>query len=149
MIIRQVSKYLSVGGFCTLMVWILWNIFIFTLERGTKLDRDLIFSASQILSALLMIYPSFWLNSIFTFKDLNLKSSKRKVTAKVCIIYILSPIVSTFLTFLLQSLIPFDSFIIVILNQNIKIGLYLLQALALVFGMGLNFSGQKWWLYSK
>lgn len=152
---KKISIYIVIGIFTTLCTWLLWNLLIFLGNKYTNYNNELIFSASQYIAAFSLILPSFYLNRIFTFKNHEDKNTKIHFTAlKAYTIYIASPMFASLITFFILKIYPdtlniqltyFDILPEVI--QQLSIGKLGLQALGLLTGMVLNYSGQRFWIY--
>ncbi len=139
-------KYVGIGLLTTLATLFLWNLLII-ISSSTGIDYKIRFSVAQYLASVLLIYPSFWLNRKITFKDKNDRhGGLRTSTVKAFVVYTISPLTGSLVTFILQSILP-DIF-----NPNwfafgLKIGILSLQLIGVGVGVVINYFGQKLWIY--
>jgi putative flippase GtrA len=98
-----------------------------------------------------MIFPSFWLHRHITFRDKTMRSAFSYTTVKVYVVYILSPFVASIFTYYylvwFPDIINFSVKVNWLLNYNLPLGKYFLQATSLAIGMLINYSGQRLWIY--
>jgi putative flippase GtrA len=145
---KRFLSYVTIGLFTTFFVFIIWNVLIWL---GKSFLQELIpfsvlFSVSQFVASIVMILPSFYLNRKITFQDKNRKNNRLISTLKAYSIYILSPLIASLTTYLLQNIYNFESLQIALIF-DIKIGRLFLQGLGLGIGMIINYFGQKFWIY--
>jgi putative flippase GtrA len=147
--LKRFASYISIGLFTTLATWLVWNLLIFLNHKAFGVDEKIWFSISQYTASILLIYPSFYLNRIFTFKDKKDQSSDYKTTTfKAYIIYITSPLIGSLIIFLINTIFPnFMDFEILILEILLPFGKLFLQGLGLAIGILINYFGQKFWIY--
>ena len=147
--LKRFASYVSIGLFTTLATWLVWNLLIFLNYKAFRVDEKIWFSISQYTASILLIYPSFYLNRIFTFKDKKDQSSDYKTTTfKAYIIYITAPLIGSLIIFLINTIFPnFMDFEILILEILLPFGKLFLQGLGLAIGVLINYFGQKFWIY--
>jgi putative flippase GtrA len=147
--LKRFASYVSIGLFTTLATWLVWNLLIFLNYKAFGVDEKIWFSISQYTASILLIYPSFYLNRIFTFKDKKDQSSDYKTTTfKAYIIYITAPLIGSLIIFLINTIFPnFMDFEILILEILLPFGKLFLQGLGLAIGVLINYFGQKFWIY--
>jgi len=105
--IKRASKYVMVGIFASGGMWITWNLIIAGFAGWSTVSEDIAESVGYVIAALIWIFPSFWLNRYFTFKDKDLASATYSRTlTKVYGVYIISPLIAAFTMFFVQLLIP-------------------------------------------
>jgi len=149
--LKRFATYLIIGLFTTLSTWLVWNLLIFFNEKSFITDQKIWFSVSQYIASILMIYPSFYLNRVLTFKDKKDQSSDYKITTfKAYIIYITAPFIGSVVIFLINTIFPdFIDLQIFILGFLSPFGKLFLQAIGLGIGVFINYFGQKFWIYNK
>ncbi len=143
-------KYFLVGCVTTLMTFILWN-FLLQKSQFVAISLEYKFSVSQYLASFLMIFPSFWLHRQITFKDKTIRSNFGYTTTKVYIIYIIAPLAASAFTYFCLLWFPyvvnFSVKFNLLLEHDLPLGKYFLQATSLAIGMLTNYSGQRFWVY--
>lgn len=147
----RISKYVLVGIGTTGVTWWLWNVLLWVIAP-VSLDLQVKFVATQYLSAFLMILPSFWLHRYFAFRDKQHRSNKLVyITAQAYVVYIVSPLVASVLSYVFLLLFPdfLDTFTISLSNTTIAIGKYFLQFVGLVISVAGNYAGQRLWIYQR
>lgn len=147
--LKRFATYIIIGLGTTLATWLTWNLLIFLNDRALGFDETIWFSISQYIASILLIYPSFYLNRIFTFKDKKDQSSDYKITTtKAYIVYITAPLIGSLLVFLINTVFPeFIAFEVLILGFALPFGKFFLQGLGLGAGVIINYFGQKFWIY--
>jgi putative flippase GtrA len=147
--IKRFTKYLIIGVCTTFFTWLIWDLLIFLNDKTLEFNEKIWFSISQYTASILMIYPSFYFNRKWTFKDKKDQDSSYKISIlKAYIIYIFAPILSSFMIFLINTIFPkFINFEILLLNILWPFGKLFLQVLGLAIGVIVNYFGQKLWIY--
>ncbi|GAB4143370.1 MAG: hypothetical protein OHK0017_00650 [Patescibacteria group bacterium] len=113
-------------------------------------NEDAVFSVTQFVASTSMIYPSYYLNRIFTFKDKeHSDASGLKTIGKAFAIYLTAPLIASLITYLILQVYNFQAVIWTLAGIEIKIGRYFLQGFAIVISVILNYNGQKLFLYKK
>jgi len=133
--VKRFLSFFAIGLFTTFLTYLLWTL-LFNLSGIFELDKAVRFSGAQFISSFTIIFLSFYLNRIFTFKDRATKLKKFSHSLlSFYALYISSSILASLFTFTLQFLFP-------ILNNEV------LKLLGLGFGMVYNYLGQKFLIYS-
>jgi len=150
---KRFLKYVFIGIFTTLLTWIIWNSLYYMLTNfdQNSNNRIVLFGISQFLASFIVIYPSFWLNRKITFKDKNQRHSKKRFQfLNIYLIYILAPLLSSLIIFIINSLFPklLDfNLSQIYANYELEIGKLFLQILGFGLAAIFNFSAQRFWLY--
>ncbi|MBC7406091.1 MAG: GtrA family protein [Candidatus Parcubacteria bacterium] len=150
---KNLFSYLLIGIACASGTFILSNLLIFGYSRLGGTTSSLVLATCFFVASITMILPSFWLNRKTTFGDKNRKSGKLITLTKAYSIYIISPMVASLVTFLLQNTFNFEAKDISITwlglsNYDFNYGRYSLQILAIGVSAVGNYLGQKLWIYN-
>lgn len=146
----RLSSYISIGMIITLMVWITWNI-LYWLSSPLKVDDNIRFSVAQYVSAVIFIFPSFWLNRRFTFKDKKDRhDSFAMTTARAYAIYLSSPLAASLVTYGIQFVWPWIlKTSLMIAGYELPVGRLGLQVVGLSISLMMNYLGQMFLLYAR
>ena len=143
---KKLLSYLIIGISCASGTFILSNLFILGYSKFAILNPA-VSSVCFFVASVIMILPSFFLNRKTTFGDKERKSSRVKTILKAYSIYILSPLIASIITYLMQKSIDFEAIDILINGFDFNYGRYFLQIVAIGISTVGNFLGQKLWIY--
>lgn len=152
--IKRVSKYVIIGVFASLGMWITWNLLLMGFNRFDILPQPARLGTGYLIASLTWIYPSFYLNRLFTFKDKDLSSRLYSRTlTKVYAVYIASPLIATAIMQFVQTIIPDSveqlSTTILLFDRSLNIAIVAISIQLMYIGINFvcNYAGQLTLVY--
>ncbi len=132
---KKLTTYALVGVFTTGLTWFLWTLFIIFGKAISQNDSPIWVSFSQFIASFLVIGVSLYLNRKITFKESKRRHEKRSTTIiHFYLIYGFGAFVASLITLLLQKNVGF-------------LNLEIIKLLGIVINVGINYLGQRFWVF--